>query len=424
MDAGRGARPDALDRCVAHEAVAVGERRVPALDGLRGLMTIAVVLSHYFGELPHGISAFTFGWIAVDMFFVLSGYLVGTLILDKMDRSNFLAVFFIRRACRTVPAYALCVTVLFVLARYLGDLPWIESEPSFALSSYLSFTQNFVMAARESIGPHWLAPTWTLALEEHFYVVTPALFFLVPRRRLLVAMLIVAAGAVAFRAATQALGAELATVVLLPARADLLIAGLFLATLMRTAKVDLTKNELKIRVIPLAALAAVIMIQLVDRAAGMSSFFNVLSPTVVAIGCASFILALVRGAPEARRFQSRRLHFFGRISYSTYLIHIPVLVLMHHAVLGASPDLATWAQLAVTLAALPVVVLGGWLLTKVVEEPITAYGRSFRWSEPALPLISSPGSAATEAGDCVSQGSWVDDRERAALTDADEGRRF
>ena len=59
------------------------EQRVVVLDGLRGMMTILVVISHYFGEVPHGISALMFGWIAVDMFFVLSGYLVGKLILEK-----------------------------------------------------------------------------------------------------------------------------------------------------------------------------------------------------------------------------------------------------------------------------------------------------------------------------------------------------
>ena len=61
------------------------ERRVVALDGLRGMMTILVVISHYFAEVPHGISVLMFGWVAVDMFFVLSGYLVGKLILEKAD---------------------------------------------------------------------------------------------------------------------------------------------------------------------------------------------------------------------------------------------------------------------------------------------------------------------------------------------------
>jgi len=54
---------------------------------------------------------------------------------------------------------------------------------------------------------------------------------------------------------------------------------------------------------------------------------------------------------------------------------------VHGAVLGTKPDLTLWSQLALSIAALPIVVFGGgWLLTKVVEEPITAYGRNFRWS--------------------------------------------
>jgi peptidoglycan/LPS O-acetylase OafA/YrhL len=87
----------------------LAERRIPALDGFRGLMTIAVVVSHYFGEVPHGFAAVSFGWIAVDCFFVLSGYLIANLILDKMDRANFFSVFYVRRFCRTLPCYFLCV---------------------------------------------------------------------------------------------------------------------------------------------------------------------------------------------------------------------------------------------------------------------------------------------------------------------------
>ena len=63
------------------------------------------------------------------------------------------------------------------------------------------------------------------------------------------------------------------------------------------------------------------------------------------------------------------------------MTHLAVLGLMHGLLLGGRPDLATPAQWAVTLAALPVAVLAGWLGTKIVEEPITAYGRSWRWSK-------------------------------------------
>ncbi|HEY1638009.1 MAG TPA: acyltransferase, partial [Rhizomicrobium sp.] len=89
------------------------DRRVPELDGLRGAASIMVVISHYFGEVAHGISATTFGWIGVNMFFVLSGYLIGKLILEKKDCANFFEVFYVRRFLRIIPVYM--VTLIGVL---------------------------------------------------------------------------------------------------------------------------------------------------------------------------------------------------------------------------------------------------------------------------------------------------------------------
>jgi peptidoglycan/LPS O-acetylase OafA/YrhL len=107
----------------------------------------------------------------------------------------------------------------------------------------------------------------------------------------------------------------------------------------------------------------------------------------------------VRGAPEAHRLESRFYRFWGNNSYSIYLTHLAVLGLMHGLILGAKPDIATGTQIAVTLAALPVCALVGYVLTKLVEEPITSYGRSFRWSdagreprpEPKRPAVSAFG---------------------------------
>ena len=82
-----------------------GDRRITTLDGLRGLMTVMVIVSHYFGELEHGVRAVMVGWIAVNMFFVLSGFLIGRLILERRHHANFFAVFYVRRFCRIIPAY-------------------------------------------------------------------------------------------------------------------------------------------------------------------------------------------------------------------------------------------------------------------------------------------------------------------------------
>jgi peptidoglycan/LPS O-acetylase OafA/YrhL len=368
----------------------VGERRVEALDGLRGAMTIAVVLSHYFGELPHGLSPFMFGWIAVDMFFVLSGYLIGTLILEKMDRSNFFAVFYVRRVCRTIPAYFFCVVVVFLIILHFSARAWIDVETWFPLWSYLSFTQNFFMVSTESIGPHWLAPTWTLALEEQFYLLAPALFVIVPRRWLPYVLAACAVSAVFVRALMlQTLAGQMGLLVLLPSRADVLLAGVLLAVLMRTLTIDWATHDRAIRLVPILALTTAGVLASLDRARG-TEFFIVLAPFVTAVGSAAFICTLVRGAPEALRFRSKVLRFFGSISYSTYLTHLAVLGLMHGFLLGTPPDLATAPQLLVTLAALPVAVLMGWALTKIVEEPITAYGRSWKWGEARAKQPGSP----------------------------------
>ena len=108
--------------------VAQADRRIPALDGFRGLMTVFVILSHYFAEIDGGIARAGIGFVGVDGFFVLSGLLVGRLILDKGRATNFLRVFYVRRVCRTFPIYFLCLTLALGVAAIL-DLPRNPAVP-------------------------------------------------------------------------------------------------------------------------------------------------------------------------------------------------------------------------------------------------------------------------------------------------------
>lgn len=357
------------------------ERRIVALDGLRGLMTIMVVVSHYFAELEHGIRAFAFGWIAVTMFFVLSGYLVGRLILEKQERANFFKVFYVRRVCRTLPVYFFCVTLVYVILAMLPQTHWLDADVMFPLWSYLTFTQNFFMVATDSIGAHWLAPTWTLTVEEHFYLIAPAVFFIVPRRHLFTVFATAAVLTLLFRAAVFEYGivSKMACAALLPGIGSGLLFGLMAAVLMATDGIDWRRWDLHLRVGPLVLMVATLVLAHVDGATGQA--FYVLSNTTVSAACALYIMAVVRGAPEGKRLESRVLCFFGNTSYSIYLTHLAVLGLMHGLLLGTRPDIATASQVAVTFAALPVAALVGWVFTRLVEEPITRYGRSFKWSE-------------------------------------------
>jgi peptidoglycan/LPS O-acetylase OafA/YrhL len=360
----------------AHDA---GDRRIVALDGLRGLMTILVVLSHYFGEVPHGINALMFGWIAVEMFFVLSGYLVGNLILDKMHNDNFFLVFYIRRICRTLPIYFVSV-LLISAALWTSHSAWLDADGAFPLWSYLSFTQNFFMASTMHAGAAWLSPTWTLAVEEHFYLLAPITFFLVPRKYLPSVLVAAAICALLFRTAYYVFGFEnpVAVHALLPGIADILICGLLAAFAAKTDYFRRGKMEYALRILPIFLLLSAALLGLIVGGKGKS--FAIFAPLLIALASATFLLSIVRNAPEAERFRSNILIFFGQTSYAVYLTHLPILGLMHGLLLNARPDISNAKQWLVTVAALPICALTGWLLTKLIEEPITRYGRSWTWS--------------------------------------------
>jgi peptidoglycan/LPS O-acetylase OafA/YrhL len=356
------------------------EPRIIPLDGLRGLMTIFVVISHYFAELPNGQKAFAIGWIGVEMFFVLSGFLVGNLILEKAHHANFLKVFYIRRVCRTFPVYFGSVIVIMALMTLLGPRDWIGGFKDIPAWSYFTFTQNYFMAVSNDVGMGWLAPTWTLAVEEQFYLIVPALFLLTPRRYLVSVLVAIGVAAIGLRSYNvlnnpQNLVAALAQI---HVRADTLVSGLLLAVVWKQGRIDYARHALLVRSVPLVII--LIMLAISTFRSANDPLFIILSGPLMGLACAAFILMLVENAPEAERFHSPFLRFFSRTSYSIYLTHLMVLGLMHGLVLGAKPDLATVEQLLVTLAALPVCVALGYVMTRIFEEPLTAFGRSFKWS--------------------------------------------
>jgi peptidoglycan/LPS O-acetylase OafA/YrhL len=353
--------------------------RIPELDGFRGLMTLFVLFSHYFGEVPHGVSVFHLGWVAVVGFFVLSGYLVGRLVIEKQAASNFLPVFYLRRVCRTFPTYFVTAVVLLLLAPYLAESVWMDNDPHLPEWSYLLFAQNLFMITRNSYGLHWLSPTWTLALEEQFYIIIPFLFLLLPRRQWLIALVSLCLAGVLLRAVGVCAGwITVAPLALLPTSADMLCIGLVLAVLIKDGAIDWQRWKNHLRAAPILCLILAAGAQQLDHGE-IGPWFQITNPFLVSAASAFLILMLVKGAPEAKRFRSKLLRFFGDISYSVYLTHLFVLSLMHGLILGATPDIATMPQLLVTLAAIPICTGVGWLMTKTLEQPITAWGRTFRW---------------------------------------------
>lgn len=358
---------------------AASAARIPELDGLRGLMTLFVLVSHYFGEVPHGIGPLCIAWVAVDVFFVLSGYLVGTLIIRRMQAGNFLPVFYLRRFCRTVPTATLCCAVVLAGLALFAGTPWLDRGDPLPAWTYFAFVQNVAFVVRQSIGVHWLAPTWTLALEEQFYLVAPLLFLFMPRRwRLPVLAGSIAAGVLARGYSVTHTPLAFAPLALLPTSADVLCIGLLLAVVRDRQLIAWTRWSGVLRLAPIVCLVGTFAVQRLDAEPG-GVWFLTGGHLLVSMAAAFFILTLVEGAPEAARFRGPTLRFLGDISYSVYLTHLAVLGLVHGILFHARPDLGSWAAFGATVLALPLALAVGWLVTVIVEHPLTAWGRQFRW---------------------------------------------
>ena len=158
--------------------------RIPELDGLRGLAIGSVLIWHYFmvptvtapgTPLSYALVFGRLTWSGVDLFFVLSGFLIGGILLDARKASNYFQVFYTRRFFRIVPIYAavlLIVPTFLLLAQRTHHGTWLTpAHPPWYF--FWTFTQNFWMVRAMDFGGNALGVTWSLAIEEQFYLLWP-----------------------------------------------------------------------------------------------------------------------------------------------------------------------------------------------------------------------------------------------------------
>ena len=143
---------------------------IPQLDALRALAILQVMFVHF---LPEGTALrpiVPFGDMGVDLFFVLSGFLITGILLDAKPYPHFFANFYARRILRIWPLYYSLLIVVLVIAPHLAGLQRVALETSHASIPYIFFLQNFLVPG---LGVPGLSITWSLAIEEQFYLVWP-----------------------------------------------------------------------------------------------------------------------------------------------------------------------------------------------------------------------------------------------------------
>jgi peptidoglycan/LPS O-acetylase OafA/YrhL len=335
------------------------------VDGLRAVAVLAVVAFHI------QFTAFPGGYIGVDVFFVISGYLIGSIILEEMDAGRFSFLgFYERRVRRIFPALAVLLLLLSIPAYMIllpGELVSYGQSvlaATFSLSNFYFLVHTGYFSAPAYNTP--LLHTWSLAIEEQFYLFLPiflALLHGLRRRRL--ALVTLAAALLSFALALHQVRVAREDAFFLPwTRAwELLLGTLVAQGLLPVPGSALGRN--------ITALAGLLLILVPAAAYSTETPFPGLAALPPCAG-AALIIAAGRGSGSAfggshvgRLLAWRPLAFIGKISYSLYLWHWPVIVFLITAGLGTSIHQSALQKILAVLASLALATLS-W---RYVETP-------------------------------------------------------
>ena len=377
---------------------------VPALDGVRGI-AVSAVLAHHFGvaagltsRFPSTVSNWVervlyAGWAGVDLFFVLSGFLITSILLVSKDRPQYFKRFYGRRILRIFPLYySALVLGLIVLPGIAQAGAWGLFRRGESGDIWLwTYTLNIGLAfGLISMPVASLSHFWTLAIEEQFYIVWPWLVKVTSRRTLLRVCGCVAIGALAMRMAWIALGfdgdgAYRFTLT----RADSLTVGAALAVLMQQAgwKAKLSAAAPWLFLGSLSVVAA--MVAFVPRFYPSDPLVVTVGHSILALVSASLVLLAVR-QDSWRWLSIRPLRTLGKYSYGIYVWHFPLqrALLTWYGFHAPPPGTSNpWKTVLFLVAGIGGSFVLGWISYHVIERPFLRLKRLFVYSEPSTTLI-------------------------------------
>lgn len=320
-------------------------KHIPALDGLRGLAVGLVMFQHFFHGVAKGqclADDIVFGlasrsWMGVDLFFVLSGFLITGILWDQKGSAHFLRNFYARRALRIFPAYYALLALIYIALPAMG----IAGAQRYAASSSIdqgwhwAYLSNFRIAWLGAWYQHHVPNVfWSLAIEEQFYLVWPLVVLACKRQtliRLSLVLFLVALGlrlALAYHPNTN----WVTSFVLTPTRMDGLTLGALLAMLHRS---DLGHVRLRMHASLALVLAGLplLFLTLHRPPAWRELPIQALRFSFIALFFSALLWLAVTGPERGalqRIFRCRPLTFLGKYSYALYLWHGPADYLARH----------------------------------------------------------------------------------------------
>ncbi|QDT41266.1 O-acetyltransferase OatA [Gimesia alba] len=303
------------------------EKHVPALDGIRGI-AILMVLGFHGGLIIRASTPVgsyyrqmaSFGWSGVDLFFVLSGFLITGILLDTRDSKHYYRSFYFRRVLRIFPLYYGVILVLFLSNPEFPNQIW-----------YWLYLQNWRPAFGGSTPPMMLQPFWSLAIEEQFYLFWPFAIYFLNRRSLSLFCGCMILMAIVLRCIAKYQGVDPMTIYTLTVfRLDTLSAGALIAIWLRNTdqRKWLERFKTPCLLITGLALIAVVIFDGGFRIEGLAS--QTIGYTLFAMLCAFLIAFVMLDSPSIRPLKRilefSLLRYFGNRSYAIYIFQMLVLI--------------------------------------------------------------------------------------------------
>jgi peptidoglycan/LPS O-acetylase OafA/YrhL len=305
---------------------------VLVLDGVRGVAILMVLCVHFIGDAPAYtrvgralVKLANYGIWGVDLFFVLSGFLITGLLYDSKTSPHYFRNFYVRRTLRIFPLYYAVLAALFIVLPALPvPYPAGLGESAHHQTWLWLYASNVYLAIHRAWALPYVGHFWSLAVEEQFYLVWPVVVLTLGRRSLLGACVAVTILALALRCALSFAGVgDVALVVLTPCRFDALCVGGFVALAIRSVGLERVARTARRCLGPFAGLVLVV------------SAWNALRGTLldVVLPLRTTLVALTFGAALAtslaakadgvasRVLRSRVMCFVGTRSYGLYVFH-------------------------------------------------------------------------------------------------------
>jgi len=368
-----------------------GAPRIVALDGLRAFAMLLVLVMHdytiiptYAGSAPHEFfkRVFSLGYSGVDLFFVLSGFLIGGILLDHRSSPRLLPAFYARRFFRIVPIYLLLLASFFICRQIPGlratnDGAYFQS--TVPLWCYFLFVQNIAMGWIPSVGPYWLGASWTLGIEEQFYLAAPLVIRRFTARSLIwVCVLVIVISPLLRLNTLYRAHNSFAAVFLLIDRADGLMWGVLCACLVRENPAREWLQRHGRLLVGLVVAGAVVFAyasacQLTANSRPMLGWgYSFLSAwfAFIVLG-----VVLFPSSRASRLLSWRPLVALGMTSYFSYLFHWPILFFLHWLFFNLPPQHGSWLTGSVTLLAVLCTFTAAWASWRWFEGPLLRLGR-------------------------------------------------